>query len=115
LMQNLKKSAASTPVELAICFHDDWLWMGCFFCWVYFCRFGWDFHGYRDLRCCRTCSAAAHYRCSFWRLHYHLIHVKAAFDPPQGVKVRAITECVQLLWCDSLSAVEHSSNNGWDA
>ncbi len=42
-------------------------------------------------------------------------HVKAAFDPPQGVKVRAITECVQLLWCDSLSAVEHSSDNGWDA
>ncbi len=65
LMQNLKKSAASTTVEQAICYHDDSLRKRCFYCWVCCCRFGWDFHGYRDLRCRRTCSAAAHYRCSF--------------------------------------------------
>jgi hypothetical protein len=65
LMQNLKKSAASTTVEQAICYHDDWLQKRCFYCWVCCCRFGWDFHRYRDLRCHRTCSAAAHYRCSF--------------------------------------------------
>jgi hypothetical protein len=67
------------------------------------------------LRYCRTCSAGCTLLIQLLKAALPSDHVKAPFDPPQGVKVRDITECVQLLWCDSLSGVEHSSDNGWDA